>query len=228
MGPPPTGVGSGSNGATFSNCTNLKTVIYEGTITKSWNHSFYKTAVSDFDALVPDTVTEVQSGAFAYTLITSATLKAGVTYGTSLFSNCTSLTNVTIEAGVTTLQGYMFEKCTALKSVELPAALEKIPNSLFSGCENLYEIKIPSTVTSIGMNAFKNCGNLEYVYYEGTAEVWEKIAIGNYNTDLTSATRYYYSETEPTLNADETAYDGNYWRYVDGVATPWVYVKAEE
>lgn len=32
---------------------------------------------------------------------------------------------------------------------------------------------------------------------------------------------YYYSETEPELNSDGTAYDGNYWRYVDGVPTVW-------
>lgn len=38
---------------------------------------------------------------------------------------------------------------------------------------------------------------------------------------------YYYSESEPTLNEDGTAYDGNYWKYdTDGV-TPivWVYTK---
>ena len=44
----------------------------------------------------------------------------------------------------------------------------------------------------------------------------------------TNATRYYYSESKPTLNTDGTAYDGNYWRYVDSVVTPWVYTKPEE
>lgn len=34
------------------------------------------------------------------------------------------------------------------------------------------------------------------------------------NNSLTSATKYFYSETEPTD-------DGNYWRYVDGVPTVW-------
>lgn len=44
------------------------------------------------------------------------------------------------------------------------------------------------------------------------------------NDKLTYADRYYYSETEPALNEDGSGYDGNYWRYADGVPTPWVYV----
>ncbi len=38
--------------------------------------------------------------------------------------------------------------------------------------------------------------------------------MGYSNSNLTSATRYYYSETTPTEA-------GNYWHYVDGVPTPW-------
>jgi hypothetical protein len=73
---------------------------------------------------------------------------------------------------------------------------------------------------------------LRIIYYKGNAEDWEKIGIANdYWVDeddaLKTATRYYYSESEPALNEGETAYNGNYWRYVGGVATPWVYVKEE-
>jgi hypothetical protein len=69
-------------------------------------------------------------------------------------------------------------------------------------------------VTMIGNEAFAECGNLTTVYYTGTAETWSKISIGSDNTDLTSATVYYYSDTQPTA-------DGNWWHYVDGVPTVW-------
>ena len=46
-----------------------------------------------------------------------------------------------------------------------------------------------------------------------------------YSDNLTSATRYYYSETEPALNAEGTAYDGNFWHYdTDGI-TPVIWKK---
>ena len=62
-------------------------------------------------------------------------------------------------------------------------------------------------------SAFNSCTNLSSVYYTGTPEEWSAITIGDYNDSLTSATVYFYSETEPTLNVDGTGYDGNYWHY---------------
>ena len=34
---------------------------------------------------------------------------------------------------------------------------------------------------------------------------------------------YYYSEVEPELNTDGTAYDGKYWRYVNNEPVIWEY-----
>jgi len=99
----------------------------------------------------------------------------------------------------------------------------------FYGNTTITSVVIPENVISIGDNAFADCSSLTSVYYKGTAEKWSNISIGSYNSDLTSATRYYYSETTPALNADGTAYDGNYWHYdTDGI-TPvvWVYNKDE-
>jgi len=65
--------------------------------------------------------------------------------------------------------------------------------------------------------AFYSCSGLETVYYKGTAAEWNKISIG-YDSNLTRATRYYYSETKPTES-------GNYWHYgADGV-TPVIWGK---
>ena len=95
----------------------------------------------------------------------------------------------------------------------------------FWGCSGLTSITIPDRVTSIGRSAFSGCTGLKTVFYKGTAEQWSKISIIYDNNYLTSAMRYYYSATEPALNAEGTAYDGNYWHYdTDGI-TPVIWKK---
>jgi hypothetical protein len=90
----------------------------------------------------------------------------------------------------------------------------------------LTSITIPSSVTSIETDAFYGCSSLEIVYYTGKAEDWDNITIeSNGNDYLTSATRYYYSATEPALNADKTDYDGNYWHYDEDGITPVIWSK---
>ena len=100
-------------------------------------------------------------------------------------------TDLTLPISITQINGYAFYNCTSLKSVT-----------------------IGNGVKSIGKYAFYGCTSLEKVYYKGTAADWEKISINN-NSDLTNATRYYYSESKPTGS-------GNYWHYVDGKPTVWV------
>ncbi len=111
-------------------------------------------------------------------------------------------------------------------SVTIPDSVTSIGERAFFGCSSLASVTIGNGVTSISSYAFYYCDSLKLVYYKGTAEKWEKIDINsNKNPPLINATRYYYSETEPALNSDGTAYDGNYWHYdTDGV-TPVVWVK---
>ena len=54
------------------------------------------------------------------------------------------------------------------------------------------------------------------------------IEINDGNSKLTSASLYYYSESEPSLNDDGTAYDGNYWHYDEnGEIVVWGYTGKE-
>ena len=92
-----------------------------------------------------------------------------------------------------------------------------IGSSAFSWCDEMINIIIPDSIISISSMSFFRCTSLENVYYTGTAEDWSKISIGGNNSELTSATIYYYVENESDLPAD----NGNYWHYVDGVPTPW-------
>ena len=69
-------------------------------------------------------------------------------------------------------------------------------------------------VDTIGKNAFEDCYSLATVYYKGAATKWDMMELEEGNTLFTEATRYYYSETQPTA-------EGNYWHYVNGVPTIW-------
>ena len=131
---------------------------------------------------------------------------------------------VVIPDGVETIPDDAFYGQIGITSIIIPAGVTSIGGSAFLYCSGLTSIVIPNSVTRIEYWAFYSCGALESVYYDGTEGQWLKINIDDLNDGLTDADRYYYSETEPALNEDGSAYDGNYWRYADGVPTPWAYV----
>ncbi|MBO4594405.1 MAG: leucine-rich repeat domain-containing protein, partial [Clostridia bacterium] len=111
--------------------------------------------------------------------------------------------------------------CSSLTEIESPDSVTSIGSCAFLDCSGLESVTIGNGVIRIGDSAFADCSGLTRVYYNGTAEDWTQISIYFYNSALTSATRYYYSETEPELNEQGTAYNGNFWHYVDGVPTKW-------
>lgn len=131
------------------------------------------------------------------------------------FNGCSSITSITIGRNVTSIGNSAFRGCSSLTSITIPDSVTSIDAWAFLECTKLTSITIPDSVTSIGSFAFSGCSSLTSVFYKGTAEQWNTISISNGNSDLTSATLYYYSETQPT----DTTY--KYWHYVDGVPTAW-------
>ncbi len=76
------------------------------------------------------------------------------------FSNCTSLTSVTIPNSISSIGKFAFANCTSLVTVTNYSNFTIISESAFSGCSSLEDFTIPSGVTHIGISAFQNCSNL--------------------------------------------------------------------
>lgn len=86
----------------------------------------------------------------------------------------TSITDVIIENGVTSIGNYAFYDCTNLVNAELPSSITSIGEEAFGGCDSLESVTIPNTVKSIDFNAFYGISALADVYYSGTIEQWEE------------------------------------------------------
>lgn len=102
------------------------------------------------------------------------------------FAGCVGITNITIPDSVVTL-GLSSFGTTSIANIEIPDGCSSIPKNCFSSCLELTEIKIPKSVTNIENSAFTQCENLTDVYYEGTKADWTAITI----VSLNNATIHY-------------------------------------
>ena len=81
-------------------------------------------------------------------------------YGAPWYGQRTYIADVTVSDGAATIGSYAFAGCTGLET-----------------------ITIPVTVTSVGDNAFLRTAALKTVYYAGTEEQWNAIAISDTGND---------------------------------------------
>ena len=87
-------------------------------------------------------------------------LGIGIDIGDSAFSNCYSLTSITLPSGVTSISNNAFFNCRSLTSITLPSGVTSIGDSAFYSCYSLASIMLSSGVTSIFDHAFDNCSSL--------------------------------------------------------------------
>ena len=185
----------------FESCYNLTSVVIGNSVTTIGDYAFYRCS----------NLTSVNiSSIYSWCNISFGESYANpLYYARNLYLNGELVTKLVIPDGITEIKDNSFFLCDNLTSVIIPDSVTSIGNSAFSGCSNLTSVVIGDSVTTIGSQAFHYCSNLPSVYYNGTAEDWANITIGSWNSELTIATRYYYSETEPTESGNYWHYDGN-------------------
>lgn len=205
----------------FNNCYKLKNVVIPDKVTSIGTGAFSKCS-SLTSIEIPNSVTSIGADAFAEcdSLVYNE-FNAGYYLGNKenpyialIKIKTIDITNFEINSNTKVIASEAFLNCSSLTSVIIPNSVTSIGKSAFENCRGLTSITIPKSVTSIESRAFFNCSSLTCIYYGEIYNEWCNIIIGDYNSELTSATIYYYSETQPTTS-------GNYWHYVDGVVTKW-------
>lgn len=78
--------------------------------------------------------------------------------GEYAFSDCCSLSSITISDSVTSIEMCAFFNCNSLSSINIPDSVTSIQGSVFTNCSSLSSITIPNSVTSIDLLAFSECG----------------------------------------------------------------------
>lgn len=92
-----------------------------------------------------------------------------------LFSDCTSLKQITIPESVTSFAVASFSKCTALEAITMPLNVFEINSNAFQGCSNLSVVTMqPTTPPKIQSNTFSGCTALSKIIVPiGTADTYK-------------------------------------------------------
>lgn len=170
---------------------------------------------------------KINKYAFARSKVTDVTISNGVTeLGYESFYNAPKLEKVIISDSVQKVESRSFTSCSSLKQVIIGSQATLDP-SVFSYCFNLEFVVIRNKNISIDTHCFYGCNKLSKVYYYGDEASWNNCSISDEesNEKLLNATKYFYSENEPSLNEEGTEYDGNYWHYGEDLTTPIEWVK---
>ena len=121
--------------------------------------------------VIPETVTyeEITYGVTAIdyeafsdcSSLTTITIPNSITsIGDNVFEACSSLTSVTIPNSVTSIGKSVFKNCSSLTTVTIPNSVTALADSTFYECSSLTSVTIPNSVTSIGYCTFENCTSL--------------------------------------------------------------------
>ncbi len=158
--------------------------------------------------VIPGTVKKLGEGACKNTDITSVSIPAGVTeIGAAAFSGCEELTSVTIPAGVTKIGSLAFAYCASLESITFPEGLQELGEYSIGQCKKLTTVTLPASLTAIADSAFYDDMAITDVYYGGSESMWNKIAIGDHNYYMESATRHYALSDEAVKASEEARAD---------------------
>lgn len=186
----------------FSGCSALTDVTL-GNLTEMGYMLFYNcTSLATYSM----GFTELASGAFQNTPITSFTLAEGQTLNDdsgSQFKDCTKLTSVVLNSGITSLPNSIFSGCSALTSVTGMGAITSVGVSAFADCVALNAIPFSLNGADIGGFAFDGCTALTSVDASGAVGLGRSVFTG-----CTSLSEAKLPATSTYTTIEQNTFDG--------------------
>ena len=88
--------------------------------------------------------------------------------------------------GLETIGSKAFSNCSSLSDVTVPEGVTLVGESAFESCNGLLVISLPSTLTYLGDNAFGSCWNLHIINVAQGNAVYASVDGVLYNHDLTT------------------------------------------
>lgn len=202
----------------FEGCKKLNEISISSNITRIGNFAFSE-CESLINVEIPNSVTHIGEWAFdKCENLVSVRLSSSVDrIRDYTFSGCSSLENIVIPNSVTLIGAEAFSYCYSLSSISFPSSVNEISRSAFQSCKQLRnvvflkgilyigeqsfyncnkleEITLPDTILSIGKAAFNGCDNISDVYFDGSEEDWNAIAIKANNQALIDAPIHFNSQ----------------------------------
>lgn len=122
------------------------------------------------------TVTAVGEYAFYYSEATKITLPETVTAIKRCgIYNCDNLTDLTIPAGLKTLEPFSLAYLKSIKSITIPEGVTEIPMNCFMGNTTMTSVTLPAGIKYIGNGAFYKTPLTEFTFPAACEEVGDNI-----------------------------------------------------
>lgn len=131
-------------------------------VEKIWGYAFESTQNLK-KVVIPDSVTEIMPWAFNLSSITSVSIGAGVKTIPEYAFASSKLKSLQLDGNVSTIEGNAFSYCADLQTVTFGAKVKTIKTQAFIQCIKLTEIIIPDTVTKLESYVFAETSSVKSI-----------------------------------------------------------------